>query len=539
MSAPDSVLGNDDLLRLIVDGGHDCLLVLSLQGEILRATLPALRLMEAARETDLEGRDWLALWDRPERPAAQAALESARRGEAAQFTAFAYTLARTPRWWHTHVSPLPGGSEPRYLLAVSRDVTELRFQEQKVRELNARLEQRVEERTQELIRTNFQLNHALNEARDLYDRAPCGYYSLDAAGRFVAINDTALVWLGYSRDELVGRMGLGDLLDEAGRMRHAARMDWLRAGQPCPEEEYRIHRKDASSFDASIQAAAVFDFDGRFLNSRASMVDVTERRQARDAMQRLNADLQRAIHERSQALAQSERDRERLAQVNAELEGFSYTVSHDLRAPLRRVVSCIDMAAEQLGPQLGELAAQQLAHAREGAQHMRELIEALLGLAQLDRKPLQIMPLDMGLLVEEARSALLPECAGRVIEWRISPDFPQVSGDPLLLRQVWINLLSNAIKYSRPRAVASITVGHAPNASGAQAYFVQDNGVGFDAKLGGQLFGVFQRLHAANEFEGTGVGLALVRKIVQRHGGSIWAVGETDAGCTVGFSLPG
>ncbi len=534
----DALLADDELLRLIVDGGHDCLLVLSLTGQILRTTAPALRLLEADGETELLHRDWLTLWDRPERPAAQQALNAAASGTAAEFLAFAYTLKKSPKWWQTHVSPLRDRQQRTlYLLAVSRDVTELHQQEQKIRDLNARLEQRVEERTQDLIRANYSLNNALNESRDLYDRAPCGYYSLDASGMFVAVNDTALGWLGYGREALLGRLRLADLLGAEDQKRHEARMDWLLSGQPNPEEEYRVHRKDGSWFFASIQAAAVFDFEGRFVNSRASMVNVTERRQAQDDLRRLNADLRQAIDERSQALAQSEQDRSQLAQVNAELESFSYTVSHDLRAPLRRVVTCIDLAREQLGAGANPLVSDQLTHATRAAQHMRELIEALLGLAQLGRTELQTMPLDMGRVILEARAALQSESQGRAIEWQVSKSFPVVVGDPLLMRQVWMNLISNAIKYTRPRSPARITIGCSPHPSG-HAYFVQDNGVGFNSKFSDKLFGVFERLHGASEFEGTGIGLALARKIVQRHGGAIWAIGETDAGCTVSFTLP-
>ena len=535
----EGLLADDELLRLIVDGGHDCLLVLSLDGRIVRSTAPALRLLEAQDETELLGRDWLTLWDRPERPAAQQALSEAADGQPSQFLAFAYTLKKTPKWWDTHVSLLRDHqARPLYLLAVSRDVTELRQQEQQIRELNARLEQRVEERTQDLIRVNYSLNNALNESRDLYDRAPCGYYTLDARGLFVAVNDTALGWLGYSREEILGRLRLADLLQAEDRLRHEARMDWLLSGEASPEEEYRVHRKDGSWFDASIQAAAVFDFEGRFVHSRASMVDVSERRQAQDKLRLLNTDLQQAIAQRSQALAQSEQDRRRLAQVNAELESFSYTVSHDLRAPLRRVVSCLDLAQEQLGADVDPLVSEQLSHAMQSAQHMRELIEALLGLAQLDRTPLQTMPLDMGQVIAEARAALRSECLGREIEWTVSEQLAPVVGDPLLMRQVWLNLISNAIKYTRPRSPAKITIESRPHESGGLAYFVQDNGVGFNSKFADRLFGVFERLHGASEFEGTGIGLALARKIVQRHGGTIWAVGETGAGCTVGFTLP-
>jgi PAS domain S-box-containing protein len=506
-----TALAEDSLLRQIADASPDALLLLTPEGKIAHAGASAMRLMEAGDAALLLGQDWLALWDRPERAQAQAALESVRGGRASEFTAFAYTLAKTPRWWRTRLSPLYGApGQLTQLLVLSRDVTEQRQQEQKIGALTAQLEQRVEARTQELHRANYLMNKALEEARDLYERAPCGYWSLDLDGSFSAVNETALGWLGYQRGELIGRRRLHELLAADDQKRLDARLDWLTTGQPSPEEEYRLHRKDGSWFDASVQCAARFDFEGRFTGSRASLVDVTERRQARDALQRLNA----------------------------ELEGFSYTVSHDLRAPLRRVVACIAMARGQLGAGADALALDQLDHATQAAQHMRELIEALLGLAQLDRTAMHVMPLDMGRIVGEAQAAQAGECAGRAIDWQVSAALPTVVGDPLLLRQVWVNLLSNAVKYTRTRALARIEIGSAPHESGGHVFFVRDNGVGFNSKLGDKLFGVFQRLHGASEFEGVGIGLALSRKIVARHGGSIWAQGETGAGCTVWFALP-
>ncbi len=503
-------LANDALLRQIADASLDGLLLLSPEGQIAHAGASALRLMEAGDPAQLLGRDWVSLWDRPERAQAQAALQSARAGESSEFTAFAYTLAKTPKWWRARLSPLCGPQgRLTHVLALSRDVSELHHQEHKIGALTAQLEQRVEARTQELNRANYLMNKALEEARDLYERAPCGYWSLDLDGAFTAINETALGWLGYQRGELIGQQRLHNLLASEDQSRLAAHLEWLTTGQSSPEEEYRIQRKDASWFDAAVQCAALFDFEGRYTGSRASLVDVTERRQARDALHRLNT----------------------------ELEGFSYTVSHDLRAPLRRVVSCIDMARGQLGEGADTQVLAQLGHATQAAQHMRELIEALLGLAQLDRTAMHRMPLQMGCIVDEARAALAPDCVGRAIEWQVSAAFPTVLGDPLLLRQVWVNLLSNAVKYTRPRGLARIEIGCATGEAGGHVFFVRDNGVGFNSKLGDQLFGVFQRLHGAGEFEGVGIGLALARKIVQRHGGSIWAQGETGAGCTVSFAL--
>ena len=170
--------------------------------------------------------------------------------------------------------------------------------------------------------------------------------------------------------------------------------------------------------------------------------------------------------------------------------------------------------------------------------NMGRLIDGLLDLARLGRTDLNEMPIPMGLLVAEARKGVEAEAQGRQVVWQIPTDFPQVHCDPVLLRQVWGNLLSNALKYSRTRAETRITLSWQQHDATHWAFQVADNGVGFDPQFQDKLFGMFQRLHSASEFEGTGIGLALTRKIVERHGGSIWATGAKDQGCTISFTLP-
>jgi light-regulated signal transduction histidine kinase (bacteriophytochrome) len=161
-------------------------------------------------------------------------------------------------------------------------------------------------------------------------------------------------------------------------------------------------------------------------------------------------------------------------------------------------------------------------------------------LAHLGRTALREMPVPMGELVQELIRAQTSTDADNApeIEWVVASDWPVVPCDPVLVRQVWNNLLSNALKYSRKRDKVRIEIGTRPRDDGMAEFFVADNGVGFDAKFKGKLFGMFQRLHSESEFEGTGIGLALTRKIVERHGGSIWAEGEKNVGCTIRFSLP-
>ena len=224
-----------------------------------------------------------------------------------------------------------------------------------------------------------------------------------------------------------------------------------------------------------------------------------------------------------------------LAATVKELEGFSYSVAHDLRAPLRHVNGFSKILLEDHGPEMKEEARRLLERVCDGAQHMGALIDELLNFSRLGRRELQRQITGLNSLVEEARTGLLAESDGRTIEWRVGR-LPYSDCDPALMKQVFANLLSNAVKYTRPREQAVIEVGQLTH-NGEPAIFVRDNGVGFDMKYAGKLFGVFQRLHRSEDFEGTGVGLALVQKIIQKHGGRIWVEAALDRGATFYFTL--
>ena len=670
-----SRIDQDRLNRLIVSSGHDCLLVLSLDGRIQQVSDSACRLLELADPAQLKLVNWLSVWEAPERASVRDALIGAREGQTKRFSAFGYTLKRTPKWWDTVVSPIKDDDgKVTLLLAVSRDITELHLREQQIRELNAQLEQRVEQRTQDLIRSNYQLHNALLQVNDLYEHAPCGYLSLDVKGVFEGINHTALAWLGLVREDVVGQLQFRSLLSEPDQARFDLLFSWLLAGRRTEEQEYEIRRKDGSRFTALLNVSSVLDFEGRFVNCRMSMVDITARREAENALQRINSDLEHAIRERSAELVASEerfrlmvegiedygiyftdpggfitswstsaqslqgygatevtghhisvllephddaesmarqrldtarseghfeaydwvtrkdgsrfwahslvtplrdasdhmlgfaclihdlseirktqelqenlntelehRVQERTQQLeaaNAELESFSYTVSHDLRSPLRHINHYIELGREAASEGNAQAFVPCLDQMDHSVRNMGGLIDGLLDLARLGRTALHEMPFDMTHLIAEARQAVVGDTKGRSIEWVIASDFPMVHCDPVLMRQVWSNLLSNALKYSRTREQTRIELGWRMHASGQGEFFVQDNGVGFDPRLADKLFGMFQRLHSAAEFEGTGIGLALTRKIVERHGGSIWAVGDKGVGCTVHFTLP-
>src|ERR1051325_2309385 len=241
----------------------------------------------------------------------------------------------------------------------------------------------------------------------------------------------------------------------------------------------------------------------------------------------------KALNEANQIL--NSRNQELMA-ANKELEAFSYTVSHDLRAPLRHVSGFIQALRERAEPDLDDEARRYLTKVQNAAGEMGILIDHFLAFSRMARSELRPSLVDMTGWSERVREDRQPGTEGRCIEWRLSP-LPKVEADAALMRQVWTNLLSNAVKYTRPRNPARIEVGCEDSLHGEFVFFVRDNGVGFDMKYADKLFGVFQRLHRANEFEGTGIGLANVRRIINRHGGQIWAEGKLDAGTTVSFTM--
>lgn len=250
--------------------------------------------------------------------------------------------------------------------------------------------------------------------------------------------------------------------------------------------------------------------------------DVTARKHSENQILELNRQLTGKI--------------DQVTEVNQELEAFSYSVSHDLRAPLRHISGF----ADKLNSQLGASGDPRLLHyctiIADSARRMSSLIEDLLAYSRLGQHALRLAPVDLQSLVEEVRATLASSIEGRRIEWRIAP-LPVVIGDASMLRLAWQNLVENAIKYSASRDPARIEIGFGEQA-GEREFWIRDNGVGFDMKYADKLFGVFQRLHKASEFEGTGIGLASVRRIVARHGGHVRAEGEVDQGATIRFTLP-
>jgi PAS domain S-box-containing protein len=330
---------------------------------------------------------------------------------------------------------------------------------------------------------------------------------------------------GYSAEEVIGQTILmlspPDRRDEEQRI-----IAQINQGKTVPYFDTVRRRKDGRLVQVSITISPIKDAAGKVIGASQIARDITDRRQAEERLRALNQELEQRVHERTAQLEAS----------NRELEAFSYSVSHDLRAPLRHILGYVDILESEAEKRLDENDKQTLRTIAESAQQMGQLIDALLAFSRMGRAELRLAPVSLAALVEEARHDLRNECKDRDIDWQIS-DLPEVRGDPLMLRQVFINLISNALKYTRPRARARIEIGSWTDAKEVVC-FVRDNGVGFAMEYAGKLFGVFQRLHQPGEFEGTGVGLAHVRQIISRHGGRTWAEGAPDAGATFYFSLP-
>ncbi len=374
-----------------------------------------------------------------------------------------------------------------------------------------------------------QAEKALRESEEKYrrivDTANEGIWTLDQDTRTTFVNARMAEMLGYSDNEMmIGRL-ITDFMFEDDLPDHYEKMERRRKGIS-ENYERRFMHKDGHAVWTIVSGSSILDDKNLFMGTVGMITNITNRKQAEEEILKLNSELENRVIERTA----------QLESANKELEAFSYSVSHDLRAPLRHVSGFLELLTKRNFEQLDDKGKHYVQSILEASNQMGVLIDDLLNFSRAGRTEMKMDSIDMNRLIKDALSILENETMGRTIEWKLAP-MPNVYADYSMMRQVWVNLLGNAIKYTRKRKVAKIETGITTEADEI-IFFIRDNGAGFDMNYAQKLFGVFQRLHPMEDFEGTGIGLANVRQIIKRHKGRTWAEGEVDKGATFYFSLP-
>jgi PAS domain S-box-containing protein len=366
--------------------------------------------------------------------------------------------------------------------------------------------------------------------RSIIASAHDAFISIDSNGRVQDWNRQAETIFGWARAEVMDRYLHETIIPPKYRESHVRGMQHLKATGEGPvlnkTLELSALRKNGEEFPVEIVIWPVQM--GKATTFHAFIRDITVRKEAAERIQNLNAELKQRA--------------DLLEVANKELESFSYSVSHDLRAPLRHIHGFVELLQKSPAIEGDATSHRQMEIIAKAAKEMGRLIDDLLAFSRTGRAEMHLVKVDTREIIDQIIHNRAMECAGRRVEWEIKP-LPVVAGDPSLLRLVWTNLLDNALKYTRPRDVARIEIGQlvregSPSAGREIVFYIRDNGVGFDMAYASKLFGVFQRLHRAEDFEGTGIGLANVQRIIHRHGGTVWAESKVDSGTTFFFSLP-
>jgi len=445
-------------------------------------------------------------------------------GQAQTFEAERVCPDGSRSFFEVHYIPDIRNGEVEGILIELHDITERRRTEEFVLHANQDLEERVRQRSAELFASEQRYRLMVDAIQDY-----CVYF-VDEDGIVTEWSESAQRLHGHSHTQMVGRSyqellsatnGGEDEVDPGQVLRLAkTHGQWETRG-------WRL-REDGSRFWAHTVLTALRNEAGELQGLSSITRDMTAAKSLEDVMNDLNRELEKRVAERTQ----------QLVAANKDLDVFSHMVSHDLRAPLRHIASFVSLLQEQTSGSGDTLALQYQNSIAKAARRMSLMIEGLLEYARLGRVALETKPVPLAPLLDGVIAHLNQENADRRIEWVIDSDLPVVRGDAMLLAQAWSNLLGNAVKYTRTREVARIEVGWKVNPVGGRTFYITDNGVGFDLEKAHNLFVMFQRQHHSMDFEGTGTGLALSQRIIERHGGRIWAETTPDEGCTFYFTLP-
>jgi len=418
------------------------------------------------------------------------------------------------------------------------------------------LRRMVRQRTAQLQESLRQLEDMHRKLADIIEFLPDATFVLDREGRIMAWNRAIEEMTGIPKEEMIGKGDYAYAVPFYGVARPVL-ADLILSGQEPDASQYEGIRRQGGILAAvgftpalhggrgaylSATASPLTDHAGNIAGAIESLRDITAVRAAEAQIRALNEQLESRVQQRTTELEQAKKklwlvnddllSRSRaLEEANRKLEEFAYSVSHDLQSPLRHIRSFADLLAEEQVGQLNADGQHYLQRIIFSCQRMDELITAMLELAQSSRQEIHIVSVDLNRLVEEVLSEL-PLAQTRVE----LQDLPPCQADRILLKQVYANLIGNALKYSRMQEDSRIEIG-AEKQDDVTVYFVRDNGIGFDMAYADNLFGVFQRLHSAAEFEGVGIGLAIVQNIIQRHGGRIWAEGSPNEGAVFSFTL--
>jgi PAS domain S-box-containing protein len=501
-AAEEALRDSDRYNRSIIESSPDCVSVLTTGAHITQMTPQGLRLMGIDDFAAVAGLDWCTFWNGDDQAAARDAIAAARTGQPGRFSAVT-ERAGTRKWWDVIVTPIlsEDGAAER-LLAVARDISEVKRSESNLLAANRFLD-------------------------SLIDSLPVMVVVTDAKSlRFLRINRLVEELLGVTASQMIGKTAHELLQPEEAALTRSSDQEALTHGRLVEIPERTIVTR-AGTRVLNTKKVAVYDESGSAQYLLAISTDITANKLSEQAIRELNSQLEAKAAQ--------------LESSNKELESFSYSVSHDLRAPLRAIDGFAEILEEDYTDKLDAEALRYLTVIRDNSKRMGLLIDDLLAFSRLGRQAVTKDEVNIDALVREVVDEVLQIGSLRAARAAVPQievgSLPAAYGDRALLRQVWTNLISNAVKYSGKSPRPHIQIGGFEDASETQ-YFVRDNGVGFSMAYVEKLFGVFQRLHRTDEFAGTGVGLAIVQRVVKRHGGRVWAQGKVNDGAVFSFALP-